>query len=76
MPNTQKNNWFQILLDKVNQLAEQFGLDEVQTHAFRDFVVTTAREQFKRGSKSGAGWAFQKAREGQASPPQNAGAPA
>ncbi|MBI4437341.1 hypothetical protein HY631_00065 [Candidatus Uhrbacteria bacterium] len=47
--------------------AEQFELDEVETSAFRDFVVTTAREQFKVGSKSGAGWAFKKAREGQTS---------
>jgi hypothetical protein len=48
-------------------LAESFGLNEVQTYAFRDFVSTTAREQFKAGSRSGAGWAFKKARgEGQA----------
>ncbi|PJA45612.1 hypothetical protein CO174_02345 [Candidatus Uhrbacteria bacterium CG_4_9_14_3_um_filter_50_9] len=63
MNEEKKNNWFQALQDKINSLSEQFGLDEVQTHAFRDFVVTTAREQFKIGSRSGAGWAFKKARE-------------
>jgi len=62
---SQQNNWFQNLLDKINQLAEQFGLNDSQTNTFRDFVVTTARYQYKVGSKSGAGWAFKKAREEQ-----------
>ena len=70
MSDPQRNNWFQALLDRINMFAEQFELDEVETGAFRDFVVTTAREQFKVGSKSGAGWAFKKAREGQAQPPR------
>lgn len=61
----QQTNWFHNLLDKVNHLAEQFGLDDSQTHSFRDFVVTTAREQFKVGSKSGARYAYKKAREEQ-----------
>lgn len=68
MSDTQRNNWFRSLLDKINMFAEQFELDEIETGAFRDFVVTTAREQFKVGSKSGAGWAFKKAREGQTQP--------
>lgn len=62
----QQTNWFQSLLDKINQLADQFGLDDTQTNAFRDFVVTTARHQYKVGSKSGAGWAFKKVRDEQA----------
>jgi hypothetical protein len=65
MNEEKKNNWFQALQDKINTLAEQFELDELQTHTFRDFVVTTAREQFKIGSRSGAGWAFKKVREEQ-----------
>ncbi|TAL51054.1 hypothetical protein EPN81_01035 [Patescibacteria group bacterium] len=73
MPNQQNipplasggNNWFQTLLDKINQLAEQFELNDSQTNTFRDFVVTTARTQYQVGSKSGAGWAFKKAREEQ-----------
>ena len=60
-----KNNWYQNLLDRITNLSEQFGLDEMQTHAFRDFVVTLAKEQYKRGSKSGAGWAFAQAKKGQ-----------
>lgn len=41
----------------------QFNLNETQTHTFQDFVVTLAREQYKVGSRSGAGWAFKKVRE-------------
>jgi len=62
MPDTQKN-WFQNLSDHIHQLAEQFDLDEMQTQTFRDFVVSIAREQYKTGSRSGAGWAFKKAKE-------------
>ncbi|MBI4257090.1 hypothetical protein HY626_03485 [Candidatus Uhrbacteria bacterium] len=62
----QQNNWFRALLDKINELAEQFGLNDSQINTFRDFVVTTARHQYKVGSKSGAGWAFKKSREEQA----------
>ncbi|NQV88937.1 MAG: hypothetical protein HQ488_01270 [Parcubacteria group bacterium] len=65
MSEEKKNTWFQALYDKINMLAEQFGLDEMQRHAFRDFVVTTAREQYKTGNRSGAGWAFAQARKGQ-----------
>lgn len=61
----QQNNWFQNLLDKINQLADQFGLDDTQTNTFRDFIVTTARSQYQVGTKSGAGWAFKKVREEQ-----------
>ncbi|MBI5794599.1 hypothetical protein HZA87_06005 [Candidatus Uhrbacteria bacterium] len=70
MSDTQKTNWFQTMLDKINMFAEQFELDEVETSAFRDFILTTAREQFKVGSKSGAGWAFKQVREGKMSPKQ------
>ncbi len=62
MPDTQKN-WFQNLSDHIHQLAEQFDLDELQTQTFRDFVVSIAREQYKIGSRSGAGWAFKQAKE-------------
>lgn len=53
-----KNNWYQVLLDRITALSEQFELDEIQAHTFRDFVIALAKEQFQRGSKSGAGWAF------------------
>ena len=62
MSDTQKH-WFQNLSDKIRQLAEQFELDEIQHHTFRDFVINIAREQYKTGSRSGAGWAIKKAKE-------------
>lgn len=65
MSEEKKNNWFQALQDKINMLAEQFGLDETQRNAFRNFVVTIAREQYKTGNRAGAGWAFAQARKNQ-----------
>lgn len=59
-----KNNWYQKLQDKISDLSEQFGLDDGQTNTFRDFVVNLAKDQFRQGSKSGAGWAFDQARKG------------
>lgn len=69
MSDTQKSNWLQTLQDRVNRFAEQFELDEVETDTFRDFVVTTARDQFKVGNKSGIGWILKQIREGKMSPP-------
>jgi hypothetical protein len=64
MQNDQKN-WYQQLSDRVNNLAEQFGLDEIQRDTFRAFVVKLAKDQYKVGSRAGAGWAFKKAKEDQ-----------
>ena len=63
MQNQQNNNWYRGLLDRVNEFAEQFGLDDSQSNRFRDFVVGIARDQFKAGNRSGAGWAFDQARK-------------
>lgn len=63
MSDTQNNNWYQLLLDKINSLSEEFGLDDVQTNQFRNFVVRLAKEQYKIGNKYGASWAFKRARE-------------
>lgn len=63
MSDTQKNNWFQLLLDKITTLSEEFGLDDIQANRFRDFSVTLAKEQYRLGNKYGASWAFKKARE-------------
>jgi len=66
----QQNNWYRSIIDKVNEFAESFGLNDLQTNRFRDFVMAIARDQFKAGNRSGAGWAFEQARkkiaEGQA----------
>jgi hypothetical protein len=63
MSNLQTNNWYQALTDRVNTLSEEFGLDDMQTVSFRDFVVGLAREQYRVGNKSGISWAFKRARE-------------
>jgi len=63
MENKPQTNWYRSLLDKVTELAEQFGLDDPQTNRFRDFIVGIARDQFKAGNRSGAGWAFEQARK-------------
>ncbi len=64
MEEDKKNNWYRSLLDRITNLSEQFELDDSQENTFRDFVVTLAREQYKRGSRSGAGWAFAQAKKG------------
>lgn len=64
MQNEQKN-WYQHLSDRINNLSEQFGLDEIQQDTFRSFVVKLAKDQYKVGSRAGAGWAFKKAKEDQ-----------
>jgi hypothetical protein len=63
MSNTQTNNWFQTLSDKITSLAEEFGLSDTHTNRFKDFAVTLAKEQYKIGNKYGASWAFKRARE-------------
>lgn len=68
MSNTQRSHWLQALQDRVNMFAEQFELDEVETGAFRDFIVTTARDQFKVGNKNGIGWTLKQIREGKMTP--------
>ena len=63
MTDTKKDNWYKTLISKLNSLSEEFGLDDMQTVKFRDFVVAIAKDQYKVGNKSGAAWAFQQARE-------------
>lgn len=63
MSEQQTNNWYKTLLDQINSLSEEFGLDDVQTNRFRDFSVTLAKAQYKLGNKYGAAWAFKRARE-------------
>lgn len=58
-----QNNWFKNLQDTINEFAGQFGLDDSQTNRFRDFILGIARDQFKAGNRSGAGWAFDEARK-------------
>ncbi len=67
---TKVNNWSRELVSRVNTLSETFGLDDLQTSDLRNFVITLARDQFKTGSKSGAGWAFNQVKKGKTSDSQ------
>lgn len=60
MENTTNKKWFEELISSINSLAERFGLDDLGTSELREFVIQTAREQYKVGNKSGARWAFKK----------------
>lgn len=57
--NYSTQNWYANLMDRCNELAEKFGLDDQHLTEMRTFVYETAREQFKSGSKSGYRWAKQ-----------------
>ena len=52
--------WYEELISSINQLSEQFGLDENSATHLREFIIQIAREQYKIGNKSGARWAFKK----------------
>ena len=41
-------------------MSERFGLDDMATKEMRDFIVFTAKEQYKHGNKSGIRWAYGK----------------
>ncbi|MBU0646513.1 hypothetical protein KJ611_03525 [Patescibacteria group bacterium] len=60
MDNPASKKWYEELIQSINRLAEQFGLDDISTSHLRDFIVGVAREQYKVGNKSGARWAFKK----------------
>lgn len=66
MENKKKAVWYEKLCDDVNALAESFGLDEIQIHALRSFLLDFSKRQYKAGLKSGAGWAFQQVAKKQA----------
>lgn len=61
MTDAPKVKWYEDLIANINNLAEEFGLDDLSTGKMRDFTVTIAKEQYKRGNKSGAAWAFKQA---------------
>ncbi len=60
---TPKNNWYKALVNEINSVSEELGLDDMGTDRLRDFVVERAKDQFKAGNKSGIRWAFEKARK-------------
>jgi hypothetical protein len=54
--NTTKR-WHVELIQSVQGLCEQFGLDDQATQSFRDLMMTIAKEQYKVGNRSGIAWA-------------------
>lgn len=55
--NTTPNRWYTELVQSVNGLAEELGLDDMGTQKLRDFAFEKAKEQFKAGNRSGIRWA-------------------
>ncbi len=53
-------NWYKNLITECNSMSERFGLDDMATKEMRDFIVFTAKEQYKHGNKSGIRWAYGK----------------
>ncbi len=56
------NSWYKSLLQNINNLAEELGLDDFAGGKLRDFVLDTAKAEFKAGNKSGIAWAFKQSR--------------
>ena len=52
-----KANWFMTLIGSIQALAEELGLDDVSSQKLREFVLNTAKSQFKAGNSSGIYWA-------------------
>lgn len=63
MSETKKTFWINALTDRVNTMAEEFGLDDSQTNRFRDFTIEMAKEQYKVGNKSGIAWLHKQMQE-------------
>lgn len=51
------NRWYTELVQAVNGLGEELGLDDQGTQRLRDFAFEKAKEQFKAGNRSGIRWA-------------------
>ena len=61
-----KTKWYENLISSINNLAEEFGLDDPQAQRFRDFMIGIARDQYKSGNRSGIRWAHEQIRTQQA----------
>ena len=55
--------WYTNIIRTLNTLAEEFGLDDLQTTKLRDTTMEIAKEQFQRGNKGGIRWVYDKLRE-------------
>lgn len=52
-----KPKWYAELVNALNALAEELGLDDPGTQRMRDFVVSTAKSQYMAGNRAGIYWA-------------------
>ncbi len=52
-----KPKWYAELLNALNALGEELGLDDLGTERMRDFVVSTAKSQYMAGNRAGIYWA-------------------
>ncbi|MFC1787878.1 hypothetical protein ACFLZY_01515 [Patescibacteria group bacterium] len=53
--------WYKELMSKINNLAEEFGLDDLSCDKFRDFVFERSREQYMAGNRAGIAFAHKQA---------------
>ncbi len=51
--------WHERVTAKMNQLAEEFGLDPMSTQRLRDTVLEIAKAQYKVGNSCGIRWAHE-----------------
>lgn len=52
-----KPKWYAELVNALNTLAEELGLDDLGAQRMRDFVVSTAKSQYMEGNRAGIYWA-------------------
>ncbi|OGL66992.1 hypothetical protein A2856_00675 [Candidatus Uhrbacteria bacterium RIFCSPHIGHO2_01_FULL_63_20] len=57
MSANEKATWFMSLIASVQTLAEELGLDDLSTQKLREFVLTTAKNEYMAGNRSGISWA-------------------
>jgi hypothetical protein len=51
-----KKKWFEVLEEKFNSLVLKYDFPEDMASEIYNFVMETARDQFKSGNKSGISW--------------------
>ncbi len=49
--------WYGTLIQDLENLADELGLDAASSLRLREFVLAKAKEQYKEGNRSGIRWA-------------------
>lgn len=52
--------WYVSLTNAFNKIASEMGLGQEDAFRLRQFIADQCKENYKRGSRSGAAWAFKK----------------